>query len=404
MCIYKKKTLLFLGAGANNQWVGATTKSITHKLIESDCFYCLIKEYLSDEIGRPVNFEDIISTIDNLFLFYRGNQPPIDSEIPLIFDVKKGIDEYIKHNSIGNEVEFVAVKFYKAINIIVKQIRDYAIVIDEKKESNDLLAGFLKSISKNNIIRAYTTNYDRLPIDACKYSTKGKSITFNDGFSVRTDLKPSSSENIDDSKRLKGFNLKEVLHNKDSNCYYNLHGSIYWDWIHEKEQFLLSDDPIDLELHSGDLMKDSIQKGNPNEPFLISPIITGYKKTQRLSLPPFNAYYNAFFYDCMECDTWYIIGYSFSDIHLNNLMKTAISHRREIPKIIYIDKQDVNSLKNGYNLNANFQDIFNGQVYKIFDKYKYIDDYLFCSNDNKIFLYFDGFETFLRNNVWHSIL
>lgn len=398
------KVLLFTGSGVNFPWDGATSVAITKKLTDNNRFYGLIKEYLSKNIERPINFEDIISTIDNLFLFYRGNQTPVDSEISLIFDVKKGIDKYLKNNSNGNEVEFVAGKFYKAIDIIVKQIRDYAIEIDKKKENNDLLVDFLKYISENDIIRAYTTNYDRLLIDACKYSTKDKSITFSDGFSVDTDIKPSNSRNIDDGKKLKVFNLSDVVNKRDIYCYYNLHGSVYWDWNHEKEQFLLSDDPIDLELHSDDLMKDSVKVGNPNEPFLISPIITGYKKTQRLSLPPFNAYYNSFFNDCIECDTWYIIGYSFSDIHLNNLMKTAISHRREIPKIIYIDKPDVNNLKNGYNLNANFQDIFNGHVYKIFDKYKYIDDYLFCSNDNKIFLYFDGFETFLKNNIWHSIL
>lgn len=398
------KVLLFTGAGVNFPWNGATSEAITKKLTDNNRFYSLIKEHLSKNIERPINFEDIISTIDNLFLFYRGKQHLIDSEIPIIFEVKSDLAEYInRHCFAGNQLDFIEEMFYGAINIIVKQISDYSIIIDEKGESNDLLADFLKRINKNNIIRAYTTNYDRLFIDVCNQS-KNHKITFSDGFIIDTNIKSSGSENIDEGERLRGLRLENVLNQRNINCYYNLHGSIYWDWNHEEKQFMLAIKPIDLHLHSVNLRKDSIETGNPNEPFLLSPIITGFKKTQRLSLPPFNAYNNSFFNDCLECDTWLIIGYSFSDSHLNNLMKTAISHRREIPKIIYIDKQDGNNLKNGYNLNANFQDIFNSQVYKIFDKYKHLDDYLFCSNDNKIFLYFDGFETFLKNNIWHSIL
>ena len=73
-----KKVLIFAGAGATIPWGGVKTSAITNDLIGTDGFFRLIKENLSISLKEDVNFEDIINAIENLFLYYRGKQKPVD--------------------------------------------------------------------------------------------------------------------------------------------------------------------------------------------------------------------------------------------------------------------------------------------------------------------------------------
>ncbi|PNW26935.1 SIR2 family protein [Formosa algae] len=69
---------------------------------------------------------------------------------------------------------------------------------------------------------------------------------------------------------------------------------------------------------------------------VVSNIISGYQKTQKLSVAPFRQMQSAFDRDCLFTEKIYIIGYSFGDKHINEMIRVAITHNPNV-KIIIID-------------------------------------------------------------------
>ena len=86
-------------------------------------------------------------------------------------------------------------------------------------------------------------------------------------------------------------------------------------------------------------------------------------------------------------------------------MKTAIIQKKVMPKIIWVrrDKEAINQ-DSVFVLGPNFQDLFDSKKYSKRDDYTNVTDYLFKSTDEKIFLYFNGFEEFLQKEIWRDIL
>jgi hypothetical protein len=81
-------------------------------------------------------------------------------------------------------------------------------------------------------------------------------------------------------------------------------------------QYLLTSAP-DIETHSAVM---GIEKGRK---ILLTNIITGYQKTQRTALSPFRQMLSAFDRDCIEADEIFIIGYSYGDEHINDIIRNA---------------------------------------------------------------------------------
>src|SRR5690606_19715363 len=63
-----------------------------------------------------------------------------------------------------------------------------------------------------------------------------------------------------------------------------------------------------------------MEKGRKTQ---ISNIISGYRKTIRTGLSPFRQMFSAFDRDCYACDELIIVGYSFSDEHINDIINKA---------------------------------------------------------------------------------
>jgi hypothetical protein len=67
-----------------------------------------------------------------------------------------------------------------------------------------------------------------------------------------------------------------------------------------------------------------------NKKHLLSNIITGYQKVLKTALSPFRQMLSAFDRDCIEADKLFIVGYSYTDEHINDIIRNA---RKFNPKV-----------------------------------------------------------------------
>ena len=64
---------------------------------------------------------------------------------------------------------------------------------------------------------------------------------------------------------------------------------------------------------------------NPSEFTSIFNIVTGFNKLQKTTVEPISAMFTSLANDCASCDLIATIGYSYSDIHINRILKYAKS-------------------------------------------------------------------------------
>ena len=178
--------------------------------------------------------------------------------------------------------------YHKCINAIIHEVQQYENRVLQDKTARKSIVSLWDVLNKKfENISYYTTNYDEiLP------------YVINSEYSC---LETTQSYNIEQ--------------------FSNLHGSIHlckkwngqtYDVIHTDCACIFSNAlPID--------------GGNPNELMIFSPIITGRNKTQRLMDKHFNRSIVSFANDLSECAVLIIIGYSFSDPHINMLIKEYTS-------------------------------------------------------------------------------
>jgi hypothetical protein len=280
--------------------------------------------------------------------------------------------------------------FFKIWNhyfkLIVNKIDEYAFnVIDEPyKEINESFRRLIRYYkNRKNIVRIYTTNYDNAIPDIFK----GYQKVFN-GFKPRRDVSFSNLYEIDSDKI---FN--------DRNClnYYNLHGSLYWKRIHKNSSY--SFDNTD-HIPNNVIEPVSAASDNPGHQHIPTNIIAGYLKLQRVSIEPFNLFFNSFFNDCKEADEILTIGYSFGDYHINNILTQKFTTRNRKNFHISYEKGE----PAGQNKQAIFQNMSEFQNFQRIcgntNFYPLGQEWL-LNNNAKIFL--GGFEKFLGNEFWESL-
>ncbi|HRH60781.1 MAG TPA: SIR2 family protein, partial [Chitinophagaceae bacterium] len=74
-----------------------------------------------------------------------------------------------------------------------------------------------------------------------------------------------------------------------------------------------------------------IEKGKQ---LLLTNIITGYQKVQRSAISPFRQMFSAFDRDCFEADKLFIIGYSFGDEHINDIIRNSRKYNTHVEIIL----------------------------------------------------------------------
>ncbi|MBW8051332.1 MAG: hypothetical protein FVQ77_13535 [Cytophagales bacterium] len=321
----KKRLLILTGAGAVIDWGANTTPQITDAIINDDAFKTITEKsfgkYIYEKLisfyhKQPelVNFETILNYIENLHTFFFSKYTRAVNKFrnanPVFFNVKDDIytealdfsrlyektsKGFVPHvngrfgNFYWNDYhEFIEKVYLHYINLIGERIRVYCSgeEISKKSDLNDSLIEYLKYYkSQDYIIRYYTLNYDRLPVIA-------SGMEFFEGFT--NDV----------------FDEEKVLNDTNSDCYYNLHGSLHYKfhWENEIKFCQLPIQKIELSGLNKDLEGNSL---------LNSQMIFGLKKAQQIFAYPYYLYSNMFLKDYVNADEIHFIGYSFNDAHFN---------------------------------------------------------------------------------------
>lgn len=369
----ERRKVLLLSAGAALDWHNApSTKKITEAIIKGG-FKNKKGEWITKRIFdklnkgeepdyQKVNFESIVNVIEDFIGFWSKNESNLLSNF--ITEDHIDWDEYIgtfninqqkKHyeliiegagmhissklKNISNEKLPQSVYFeallIEVFDFIVSEIDRYSYHTSTKSnifslknsEINTLIENFFKNSTRGNILRVYSTNYDKVIEEIFKNSK----IDFTDGFQEYPLEIPQNNRHFDAN----GIYTKK---NEERNCIYHLHGSIFWE--------VISEDPNGLDYYNffyntlpsfsinGDKIPYfSLEKGKE---IPIFNIITGYKKVTRTGLSPFRQIFSAFDRDCYKAEELIIVGYSFGDDHINDIINKARNSNRNL-KIEIVD-------------------------------------------------------------------
>lgn len=127
-----------------------------------------------------------------------------------------------------------------------------------------------------------------------------------------------------------------------------------------------------------------------------SNIITGFNKPSRVLESPYFEFYSRFCQDCLEAERIIIIGYSFSDIHVNKGIENAYNTSKDL-KIEVITQK-------GSDLFEHHDWIPSKHLCEpSFDldiEYSYLNIVSNLNDLNKITVYHKGFENYLKDKQW----
>lgn len=307
----KKKVTLLTGAGFTSSFNGITTKSLTEKIVDLNVegvkindqnpgvyFKSLLeRHYKTKDDLDCVNFETIIHLLEEMYSYYVSCYPSgkkIDLSKrkgvkPSFLQVKRSIDEKLKaHLSRENEVS-AGIKdiFILYIDAIIHELESFNNDINNigMTRFSDFISTYLTDSKWGK--RIYTLNYD---------AWISKHMGYYDGFGANG-----------------LFDREGIIRSTKQNVHYNLHGCINWD--REWGEVRRIKDCLDFKKY-----KHSSLFSLNREPLLVAPIITGYNKLSRMNYSPYLELYFSFQQDVIDSDLLIIIGYSFSDNHINNIL------------------------------------------------------------------------------------
>lgn len=282
----KSKLVLLCGAGFPIMWGSPTSDSLTETIKN------YIREGLSNNstlCNKLINndsFESILAAIESL-LYYSID----DSNSSYLASFFKCTEE-IDTDSLWDI-------YQKCINAIIHEVEKYENRVLQDETARKSIVSLWEVLNKKfENISYYTTNYDEiLP------------YVINSEYSC---LEATKSYNIEQ--------------------FSNLHGSIHLCKKWNGQRYEVKHTDI-TSIFNYALANDG---GNPNELMIFSPIITGRNKTQRLMDQHFFRSIVSFANDLSECAVLIIIGYSFSDPHINMLIKEYTSFDKT--KVLVVDK------------------------------------------------------------------
>jgi|GEM_PF-3273346 len=405
-----KKVVVLTGAGFATIWNAPSTSKLTNIIREDKLFHSYTDQSLGDWIYHKlsgfyhhdvasINFETVLNYIENLHSFFQSKfgrgRIEFRNALSAFLEEKEVLNEILafhriyehKTNSyrakMGNSFEaswsdfdyfFDRVYAYYT-QLVTDEIAKYSESYnsDDFITSNDGLNEFVKYLLDNfESVNWYSTNYDRIVPTVFDSD-------FFEGFTQN-----ESGEYIFNSvKTLKG----------GKRTYYNIHGSIYFDRNFPNGLQLTPDIPNRYPSSSG------FKKDQEGKSILSSNIITGLNKSSAILSSPFSEFYHRFYQDCLDCDLFIIIGYSFSDIHINKAIAVANeSHGRQMLKIvdymIYGDEQldeehEFDWVDNNKRYAENFIDPDHG-FYRIINR----------ANESNFSIFRKGMGEFLKRKEW----
>jgi hypothetical protein len=304
-----------------------SNKSVTFETI-IDFLEELFNYYASNnsklESFNLFSFIDITNLVKDLFYFeitnkteksYTLNIPESEfdkiDQIPIEIHPEQKYCELLVNNLLHGIIGHVSKYSYhtKGHSVIYEPVN--------KLINKSFVKWCKKYVDKNSSLRMYTLNYDRI----FKILLQDEGINVFEGFDLNT-------SDVAVSQYL-APNLLRIVSDFDCNVFYNLHGSAYWYFTDYNQnqlpgyQFYLEGAP---EMNN----PSTVIEIERNKRQLLSNIITGYQKVLKTALSPFRQMLAAFDRDCIEADFLFIIGYSYADEHINDIIRNA---RKFNPKV-----------------------------------------------------------------------
>jgi len=371
----KKREVFLFGAGAIIDWGAPTTNELTELILNSGftikdsdttitkfLYQRLIEYgYKKDE----VNFETIISVIEELIVYYSEIQyfennnwvirttyllrPFVNNDnIDVIFNYSIVGGERRSHYKLNIPIDkeypyakpakknenpnqfFLQHLLSRLLETIYRRISKYSYTIDKESNNSILFRKWIKRLSENKAIRLYTLNYDNV----FSALLKEENIDCFEGFFNEKD-EYSYGYRAD---------VLRILSDSNSNIHFNLHGSAYWTVLAENEKGLFIPEIVlsnSIHLPTNDIQSTTqIEKGRN---IIISNIITGYQKAQKSVITPFRQMMSAFDKDIYSADKLTIIGYSFGDEHINETIHMALRYNDKL-KIEIVDSSFIDNI------------------------------------------------------------
>ena len=419
----QKRTVFLFGSGATLAWGSPPTSELTELIRESGFKTTDNKTPISEFIyttlldngysSNDVNFETIISVIEELIVYY--SQFNSDTKTPslvsrffcpryheaqlLNYPIKGGI---LKH---GYQLELPAGGLSKPAyhnetpsqlyfqTLLSRLLEDISAKIDTyahhtagssmqnvDSETSKSFVSWMKLRSAKGILRLYTLNYERI----FKILLSRAGLALFEGFDC--------GEYIGND-RLRA-NVCRILSDTTSHIHYNLHGSAFWE-VRDLDKKQLPNPEIVLSPFApsasgfNGLASVQIEKGKT---LLVTNIVTGYQKAQRAMISPLKQMQAAFDRDCCFADDLYVVGYSFGDEHINESIKTAIRHNKNL-KITIVDPQFIKNEMDRQLARPLFSFRQDGNI----NKRRVVPDRLYTYFDGAISVHTIPFEEFLES-------
>jgi hypothetical protein len=425
----RKRAVVLLGAGAPLAWGGPLTSQITNEILQNRDFRTKkgqnLAVYIVDQLATFYNrdrseftFEHIVNALETVVDYLsddlKGSPPEFMGSKPLWFNLTdiyaefenyrftehEGTDQgFLKNlaadptntpiqiNSKLHKRYFIMDIVDNYLNLIRGIISNYDFSCLDKKHDglNQNLWQFYKCLKDQGyIVRFYTTNYDEL---VPKIFREKYNHDLYSGFDI-----PLSK--IEPEKLLS--NPTKILLDNSVDCYYNLHGSLYWDTATDERRF----EPAYVYCRG---WANSYESGarsvvtNPSESTIIYNIVTGFNKLQKISVEPLNSFFHALAMDCIQTDILITIGYSYSDPHINRLLKHSVVENNA--KLLHITKTDYFPGSVDF---RNMQHVSITKKHK--DSFEKVNKSWEVSNDRQTYIYTSGLEDFLDGKEWRLFL
>jgi len=355
------RNIFLFGAGAVRDWGGPKTNDLTETIVKSgfkakddQTITSHIYQVLIDN-GYSVNFETILSVIEELIIYYSGikHTSPKNSFHNLFFNQNKITSSFLNY-SINGDVnsnyslnipydeasssknarsnknpdqffyELLLINLHTEIGAKVSKYdfhslnkQDVIESLDKQELNNNFSKWINKFIGHDEIVRLYTLNYDRLN----KVILENRGLPVFEGFDSKTII-PYNHKIVP--------NVKRIIEDTDCVCSYNLHGCSDWklEILNNYKNYL----PVlkvgtQLAFNYYDYPVFETEHGKPA---ILTNIIAGYQKTQRSALIPYKQMQASFDRDCLLADNIFIIGYSFGDEHINESIRMSLIYNSKL--------------------------------------------------------------------------
>jgi hypothetical protein len=286
----EKHIVILTGAGFPLMWGAPTSYVLTEVVKKTVCQSESINNRTKEMLCDSDSFESILAAIEDQIYYKLGayNQQYYAS---------------FYNSNVCDDTEALWQLYRDCINKIIKIIHKYESATIESSENIAPIRTFMNS-NKVKSINYYTTNYDEI---------------------------------IQNAIQTNPLNYSIAEHDKQKITFTNLHGSIHLSFkVHVQHEIYHNDSPDPSYLPEGAL---PCYGGNPGEQLLFTPIITGRNKTQRIMDKHFLHGFVTFANDLSRCNALIIMGYSFSDPHINAILR-QYTYNRNV-RIIIVTKESV---------------------------------------------------------------